>query len=117
MGRWIRALLGEETEGFLSSQGSVSRARVQRRALTTPEARLWVYLCRRGLDDLKFRCPHPTGPYVLDFRCAQAKLAVEVDGASHDHPDRAENDLVLSCLSFIVEEAAEVGSLKGSAPA
>ena len=91
MGRWLRALR-EETEGFLSSQGSVSRARVQRRALTPPEARLWVCLRRRGLGELKFRRQHPVGPYVLDFYCAEAKLAVEVDGASHFHPDRAEHD-------------------------
>ena len=91
MGRWLRALR-EETEGFLSSQGSVSRARVQRRALTPPEARLWVRLRRRGLGELKFRRQHPIGPYVLDFYCAEAKLAVEVDGATHLHPDRAEHD-------------------------
>ncbi|CAN5446112.1 hypothetical protein BH10PSE1_BH10PSE1_16380 [soil metagenome] len=76
----------------MSSQGSVSRARVQRRALTPPEARLWVFLRRRGLGDLKFRRQHPIGPYVLDFYCAEAKLAVEVDGAGHDHPERVEHD-------------------------
>jgi very-short-patch-repair endonuclease len=32
------------------------------------------------------------GCYVLDFYCAQAKLAVEVDGMSHDHPDRMLHD-------------------------
>ncbi|MEN0031085.1 MAG: DUF559 domain-containing protein, partial [Pseudomonadota bacterium] len=39
----------------MSSEGSVSRARVQRRALTPPEARLWVCLRRRALAGLKFR--------------------------------------------------------------
>jgi len=29
---------------------------------------------------------------VVDFYCAEAKLAVEVDGASHDHPDRMLHD-------------------------
>ncbi len=31
------------------------------------------------------------GPYILDFFCAQARLAIEVDGMSHladDHPAR-----------------------------
>jgi very-short-patch-repair endonuclease len=79
-------------EGFLSSQGSVSRARVLRRALTPPEARMWACLRRSGLAGLKFRRQHPIGVYVLDFYCAGARLAVEVDGASHDHPDRAEHD-------------------------
>ena len=82
----------EAVEGLLSSEGSVSRARVQRRALTPPEARLWVCLRRRALAGLKFRRQHPIGPYVLDFYCAEAKLAVEVDGQSHSHPDRIDHD-------------------------
>ncbi len=63
-----------------------------RRALTPPEARLWVCLRRRALAGLKFRRQHPVGPYVLDFYCAEAKLVVEVDGESHAHPDRIEHD-------------------------
>ena len=79
-------------EGVLRFEGSVSRARVQRRALTPPEARLWVRLRRRALAGLKFRRQHPIGSYVLDFYCPEAKLAVEVDGASHSYPDRMEHD-------------------------
>jgi very-short-patch-repair endonuclease len=33
------------------------------------------------------------GPYVLDFYCAGANLAVEVDGISHDLGDRPQRDL------------------------
>jgi very-short-patch-repair endonuclease len=32
------------------------------------------------------------GPYILDFYCPSARLAVEIDGSSHDHPDRARRD-------------------------
>ena len=60
--------------------------------MTPPEARLWVCLRRRGLADLKFRRQHPIGPYVLDFYCAEARLAVEIDGAVHDDPDRMAHD-------------------------
>ena len=80
----------EAVEGFLTHEGSVSRARILRRALTPPEARLWVHLRRRALDGLKFRRQHPVGVYVLDFYCAEAMLAVEVDGESH--ADRFEHD-------------------------
>jgi very-short-patch-repair endonuclease len=44
------------------------------------------------LAGLKFRRQHPIGPYVLDFYCAEAKLAVEVDGEVHSHPDRIQHD-------------------------
>ncbi len=33
------------------------------------------------------------GPYVLDFYCAKARLAVEIDGISHDMGDRPERDI------------------------
>ncbi|MDP3406499.1 MAG: endonuclease domain-containing protein [Brevundimonas sp.] len=77
----------------MRTQGSVSRARVLRRTLTPPEARLWVHLRGRQLAGLKFRRQHPLGPYVLDFYCAEARLAVEVDGRMHAEDDRAEHDL------------------------
>jgi very-short-patch-repair endonuclease len=31
-----------------------------------------------------FRRQHPIGPYVLDFYCAKARLAIEIDGMSHE---------------------------------
>ena len=40
-----------------------------------------------------FRRQHPIGPYVLDFYCAEARLAVEVDGMSHDLGDRPQRDI------------------------
>ena len=58
-------------------------ARTMRRALTQPERTLWALL-RRNERGLHFRRRHPVGPYILDFYCAAAKLAVEVDGPSHD---------------------------------
>jgi very-short-patch-repair endonuclease len=33
------------------------------------------------------------GPYVLDFYCAKANLAIEIDGVSHDMGDRPQRDL------------------------
>jgi very-short-patch-repair endonuclease len=39
-----------------------------------------------------FRRQHPVGPYVLDFYCAKARLAVEIDGIAHDLGDRPERD-------------------------
>ncbi|MBB4082251.1 endonuclease domain-containing protein [Brevundimonas lenta] len=71
---------------------SYERAKAFRKALTPPEARLWVHLKNRGLRGLRFRKQHPVGPYILDFYCAEASLAVEVDGASHDDAERIAHD-------------------------
>jgi len=51
--------------------------------MTLPEVLLWRELKGRRLDGLQFRRQHPIGPYVLDFFCAEASLAVEVDGLGH----------------------------------
>jgi very-short-patch-repair endonuclease len=62
-----------------------------RRKLTLPEGLLWRELRKRPAG-LKFRRQHPAGRYVLDFFCAEAKLAVEVDGEAHARGDRPERD-------------------------
>ena len=67
-------------------------ARGFRRALTPPEARLWVALRGKQLAALKFRRQHPIGPFVLDFYCDSARLAVEVDGEGHWLGDQPERD-------------------------
>jgi len=56
-----------------------------------PEKLLWVRL--RGAE-VRFRRQHPIGPYVLDFYCPSAKLAIEVDGFAHDTGDRLQRDEV-----------------------
>jgi very-short-patch-repair endonuclease len=67
-------------------------ARRLRRDLSPPEARLWNRLRERKPKTPVFRRQHPIGPYVLDFFCAEARLAVEIDGLSHDSGDRPQRD-------------------------
>src|SRR6266545_3730744 len=61
------------------------RRRKLRRRLTIAEARLWNHLKDRKLRSKKFRRQHSVGPYILDFYCPGERLAVELDGAAHDH--------------------------------
>ncbi|WP_460067194.1 endonuclease domain-containing protein [Pseudomonas sp. S2_H08] len=37
----------------------------------------------RQIANLKFRRQFPCPPYVLDFYCAELKLAIELDGGQH----------------------------------
>ena len=53
---------------------------------------LWQRLRRRQLRGRRFRRQHGVGPYVLDFYCAAERLAVELDGAVHDAPERRAYD-------------------------
>jgi very-short-patch-repair endonuclease len=66
--------------------------RVLRRQATPAERRLWQMLRRRQLDGLRFRRQYSIGHHVLDFYCPQHRLAVELDGASHDDPARRDHD-------------------------
>jgi very-short-patch-repair endonuclease len=61
--------------------------------LSAPEVRLWIRLRERVPGKPIFRRQHPIGPYVLDFYCAKAHLAIEIDGASHDMGDRPRRDM------------------------
>ena len=45
-----------------------------------------------GVGGLNYRRQHPVGPYVFDFYCSQAQLAVEVEGQHHGDPEQFEKD-------------------------
>src|ERR1051326_3471156 len=72
---------------------TIRRARRLRREMSLPEALLWRELRKRPAG-LKFRRQHPAGPFVLDFFCADKKLAVEIDGEAHERGNRPERDAV-----------------------
>jgi adenine-specific DNA-methyltransferase len=44
---------------------------------------MWRALRDRRLNGHKFRRQHPVGPFVLDFCCPAARLAIELDGGVH----------------------------------
>ncbi|MFI8224863.1 endonuclease domain-containing protein [Pseudomonas sp. NPDC085632] len=50
---------------------------------TDCEHLLWQKLRSRQIANLKFRRQFPCRPYVLDFYCAELKLAIELDGGQH----------------------------------
>ena len=66
-------------------------ARQFRQELTPPEARLWARLKLKP-EGVKFRRQHPVGPYIFDFYCPAAGLAIEVDGQAHNLLTVAQRD-------------------------
>lgn len=68
------------------------RARLLRKNQTHAEQILWKRLRRKQVGGLRFRRQHPVGHFIVDFYCAEAKLAVEVDGSVHDQPGHDEYD-------------------------
>ena len=70
-------------------------ARRLRREATFPERLLWSRLRAGQLGGIRFRRQHPIGPFVVDFYCAQVKLAIEIDGVSHKGCEQRDRDRTL----------------------
>jgi very-short-patch-repair endonuclease len=75
------------------SENSRRNAKRLRQEMTPPEIALWLALRRNDLG-LRFRRQHPAGAYILDFHCAPAMLAIEVDGEAHARGNRPERDSI-----------------------
>lgn len=106
----------------------LKEARKKLRSTGTPaEAALWLHLRRSQLAGLKFRRQASIGPYIVDFYCPQARLIVELDGASHTGQEardaqrdsyfeqlgfrvcRFENRWVFESLEVVLDEIEQVG--------
>jgi very-short-patch-repair endonuclease len=59
--------------------------------MTPSETKVWLAVRNRQLG-FKIRRQQPMGRFILDFYCADAKLAIEIDGDVHARPDQALND-------------------------
>lgn len=77
----------------------IALARHLRKTMTEPERYLWARLKSRD-DGIVFKRQHAIGPYVLDFFCHKARLAVEVDGALHDADRDAVRDAYFAGLGI-----------------
>ncbi|UZK64968.1 endonuclease domain-containing protein [Sphingomonas sp. M1-B02] len=89
----------------------VTKARKLRREMTYPEVLLWQRL-RRKTAGARFRKQHPIGPYIVDFYCAAARLAIEVDGEIHAQPDAISHDETRE--RFLVENGHKVVHVNGA---
>jgi very-short-patch-repair endonuclease len=67
-------------------------ARRMRRALTEPELKFWNAVRAHRLMGLSFRRQMPIGGYIVDFACAEHRLIIEIDGATHSLDKQIERD-------------------------
>ena len=77
----------------MSAQNRIllERARALRRNMTDAERKLWYQFLRAY--PVKFTRQHLEAPYILDFFCYQAMLAVELDGSQHYEKQGQEADV------------------------
>ena len=70
--------------------GMVERARKLRKESTKTEVILWEFLKKKKLG-FDFDRQKPLLGFIVDFYCKSLRLAIEIDGASHN--DKCEYDL------------------------
>lgn len=68
------------------------KRRALRQRSTRAERLLWQNLRDRGLEGYKFRRQFSVGFFVLDFYCPELKLAIEIDGYSHESAEAKKYD-------------------------
>ncbi|WP_374543570.1 endonuclease domain-containing protein [Sphingorhabdus sp.] len=71
---------------------ALASARRLRREMTLPEVLLWRLLKGKPMG-VKFRKQHPIKNHVVDFYCAEKRIAIEIDGIAHDMGDRPKRDV------------------------
>ncbi len=82
----------KESGGFIFYKRNLTaNARNNRKNPTPAEIKLWYEVLRgKKLSNYKFLRQKPLDHFIVDFYCAELKLAIELDGDSHG--DQAEYD-------------------------
>ena len=69
------------------------RSRKLRNESTMAEIRIWSELLRgRKMLGYPFLRQRPVLHYIADFMCKPLKLIIEVDGFTHDNPEKLRRD-------------------------
>jgi len=63
---------------------TLDHAREMRRAPSRAEGRLWSWFRNRRFGGYKFRRQYSIAGRIVDFYCAELKLAIELDGPHHE---------------------------------
>ncbi|RKY94255.1 MAG: hypothetical protein DRQ13_08475, partial [Ignavibacteriae bacterium] len=69
------------------------KRRKLRQNQTNAEELVWRYLRNKQMLGYKFKRQYSLDHFVIDFYCPELKLAVELDGESHNNPEQREYDI------------------------
>jgi very-short-patch-repair endonuclease len=69
-------------------------ARNLRNNSTLSEVLLWNELKRKQLKGYQFLRQKPIGNFIVDFYCSKLRLAIEIDGDSHQSPGNKKRDII-----------------------
>ena len=72
------------------NKANIPLAKALRRNMTPWERKLWYEYLR--YYPIRFQRQKAIGNYIVDFYCAKAQLAIELDGGGHYHGEQMEKD-------------------------
>lgn len=79
------------TEIFNKKEMKERRQSLRNQATET-EVRLWEHIRKKQILGVRFRRQFSIGHYIVDFYSPKIKLAIEIDGKSHDSEPKREYD-------------------------
>lgn len=75
---------------FLHNSSLLDYAKTLRRNMTPQEQKLWNLFLKKRPE--KWYKQRPISQYIVDFYCASARLAIEIDGSQHYLPEGMQYD-------------------------
>lgn len=75
-------------------------ARDLRKHGTFSEVLLWKKLQKKQMLSYQFRRQRPVDNYIIDFYCAELKLAIEIDGVTHGYKEKYDEERQKKLESF-----------------
>ena len=114
MHRGLICMKRERNTVFPYGKHLIDRARKLRKESTPGEKALWPYIRKSGITSYRFRRQRPILNFIVDFYCPELKLAIEIDGSSHNGKESYDKwreiqleELGVTIMRFTEDEARE----------
>jgi len=76
-----------------NKSSQTDKRRKLRQNQTNAEELVWRFLRNRQMLGYKFKRQYSVDHFVIDFYCPELKLAVEIDGGTHNNPEQKKKDI------------------------
>ena len=71
-----------------NKKSQLTKRRYLRKAQTFTEKIVWIHLRKKQMLGYKFKRQYSIDHFVLDFYSPELKLAIEIDGETHNNPEQ-----------------------------
>ena len=76
-----------------NKSSQIDKRRKLRQNQTNAEELVWRFLRNRQMLGYKFKRQYSVDHFVIDFYCTELRLAVEIDGGTHNNTEQQKKDI------------------------